>query len=392
MESIHLFNPENDLALANFASNYTPPASAVRMARELAVLPIWYAAGEHPLVIAEGEVDRDFVRKIKTVLPIKAGLISYGDLPSYSRHEIIPWGWNPSLVRKLKGHGVEVEQLIGDDALKTLREYSHRRHAVEMLQGLLRAEGSFIGGARYFERIDELLAYLSSFPGDKALKMPLSGSGRGLIWILGDITDKQTDWARRVIREQGGVVAEPMYTRVKDFAMEFFLDQGCARFTGYSLFQTASSGAYMGNELKSDQRILEELAPYTPITALQQLKEWHARDLASRFPLYRGYAGVDMMVCDTADGYRLHPCVEVNMRMNMGIASRLIHEQYVNENSEGEFSVRYFKKPEGAFSFHRTMLREHPLAVVNEKVASGYLPLTPVTAKTRYLAYAIIRA
>lgn len=43
---MYLFNPENDLALANFSANYMPPASAVRMARELTLLPIWYAGSE----------------------------------------------------------------------------------------------------------------------------------------------------------------------------------------------------------------------------------------------------------------------------------------------------------------------------------------------------------
>jgi len=89
--------------------------------------------------------------------------------------------------------------------------------------------------------------------------MPLSGSGKGLMWILGDMTDKQTDWCRRVIRQQGGVVAEPVLRKVLDFAMEFYLDGGACRFAGYSLFHAADSGAYGGNELLSDSRIEEKL-------------------------------------------------------------------------------------------------------------------------------------
>lgn len=40
---MYLFNPEHDLALANFSPNYTPPASAALMAAELALLPAWYS-------------------------------------------------------------------------------------------------------------------------------------------------------------------------------------------------------------------------------------------------------------------------------------------------------------------------------------------------------------
>jgi len=441
---LYLFNPENDLALANFTSNYTPPASAVRMARELAVLPIWFAAQDkepyvivkedtnekphvgdvsnadvkpivvaeaeanrEPMVIAEGSVNRDFLNRMKEVLPLQATLISYSDIASFPDRRIVPWGWNPSLARRLSDHGASKHQLPSTEALERLRGYSNRRHSVEMLKELRGHDAQFIGDARYFTGMEELSAYLNSFPGDKALKMPLSGSGKGLIWILDQITDKQADWARKVIREQGGIVAEPKYNRVKDFAMEFYLDTGAVRFTGYSLFRTAASGAYMGNELLNDQRIVEVLSCYTDSDSshrlsadssycpspdlLQQLKEWFVKELSNRFPHYKGYAGVDMMICDTGGGYKVHPCVEINTRMNMGVASRLFHERFVQPGREGRFMVDYIKKPEGALSFHHAMERDHPLEVKDKMVASGYLPLTPVTANTRYIAYAIVR-
>jgi len=116
---MYLFNPENDLALANFSLNYTPPASAIRMAEELAVLPIWYAgadaasAGKDGLVggmstaidtkavawdtvmaagsadtsessdtkvIAAGELNRSFLETVKKVLPVQASLVSFSDI------------------------------------------------------------------------------------------------------------------------------------------------------------------------------------------------------------------------------------------------------------------------------------------------------------------------
>ena len=178
--------------------------------------------------------------------------------------------------------------------------------------------------------------------------------------------------------------------RVKDFAMEFYLDHREIRFAGYSLFRTANSGAYMGNELLTDTRIEEILSRYASSELLRRLKNYLLEELSSRFPLYRGYAGVDMMVCNTAEGYKVHPCVEINARMNMGVASRVFHERFVRPGKEGMFSVDYYKKPGEALSFHREMERDHPLVVEHEKVSSGYLPMTPVTAETRYMAYATI--
>ena len=44
MLEVYLFNPDNDLALANGDENYTPPLSARKMADDLSLLPIWYTS------------------------------------------------------------------------------------------------------------------------------------------------------------------------------------------------------------------------------------------------------------------------------------------------------------------------------------------------------------
>ena len=40
---LYVFNPDTDMALANNEENYIAPASARRMAQDLAIIPIWYA-------------------------------------------------------------------------------------------------------------------------------------------------------------------------------------------------------------------------------------------------------------------------------------------------------------------------------------------------------------
>ncbi len=393
---IYLFNPENDLALANFSANYMPPVSAVRMAREMALLPIWYAGSEKSsneegiTVIADVEGNLTFLERMKELFDLKVSLVPMSSLASYPDAVIVPWGWNPSLVRELQLFGVSECCLPSIQELEQLRGYAHRKHAVETLVDLRSLDERFTGEPRYVTSVEELLTYLELVPGDKVLKMPLSGSGKGLIWILGGITDKQVDWCRRVIRGQGGVVVEPIWDRVRDFAMEFWLDNGTAKFAGYSLFRTAASGAYMGNELLTDARIEELLGSYLPISLFHQLRESLLQLLPNRFPRYRGYVGVDMMVCATSEEYKAHPCVEINMRMNMGVVSHTFYERYVQPDVEGMFTVDYFKRSGDALSFRREMEREHPLTVKDNKIASGYLPLTPVTEDTRYAAYVVI--
>ena len=385
---MHLFNPEHDLALANFSPNYTPPASASLMAAELALLPAWYSVGDS--VVAEEEQNRLHLEAVRQWLPVTSSLLSSTEISKYPNQPIIPWGWNPALRKRLISWGVQEDRLPTTDELLRLRECSDRRHAVGMLRELQEGEAAFCGESHHFTSLEELLRYLSSFPGDKLLKMPLSGSGKGLIRVLGRITDKQTDWCRRVIREQGGVVAEPVLNRVKDFAMEFYLKEGKARFAGFSLFRAAVSGAYLGNELLSDHCIKERLSAYIPGALLDHLRESLTVRLAARFPHYTGYAGVDMMICDTIEGYRIQPCVEINMRMNMGMVARIFHNQFMEEDGKGTFTVDYFKKAGSALLHHHQMQQERPLRVQQGIITSGYLSLTPITDVTRYAAYVIV--
>lgn len=385
---MYLFNPEHDLALANFSPNYTPPASATLMAAELALLPVWYSGGEP--VVAEGEQHLLHLEAVHQLLPVTSSLISISDISKYPNQPIIPWGWNPSLRKRLISCGIQEERLPSTDELLQLRNDSDRRHAVRMLRELQEEEPAFYGESHHFTSLDELLRYLSSFPGDKLLKMPLSGSGKGLVRVLGSITDKQTDWCRRVIREQGGVVAEPILNRVKDFAMEFYLEEGNVRFAGYSLFRAAVSGAYLGNELLSDARIAEMLSDFVPVSILKDLRTSLAVKLSAAFPHYTGYAGVDMMVCVTEAGYRIQPCVEINMRMNMGMVARNFHNQFMGEDGKGTFTVDYFKKAGSALLHHHQMQQERPLRVQQGIITSGYLSLTPITDVTRYAAYVIV--
>ncbi len=385
---MHLFNPWHDLALANFSVNYTPPASAMQMTEELALLPVWY--GEGDTVIADGKENRSFLNTLKEVLPVSAELIAFPEIPLHPHEKIIPWGWNPALCKKLQSLGAAEEQIPTMEELIRLREYANRQNAVQLLRELKAEEPGFCGESHYFTRVEELLDFLQSMPGDKVLKMPVSGSGKGLIWILGNITEKQTDWCRRVIREQGGVVAEPALRKVQDFAMEFYMVKGITRFAGYSLFRSSASGAYAGNDLLSDSRIEEKLSAYIPVALLHRLREALLEKLSACFPLYTGYAGVDMMICETDEGYRMQPCVEINLRMNMGMVARRIHDRFMGVDGQGKFTVDYFKKPEGALLFHQKMQRESPLTVENGKIVSGFLSLTPVTKTTRYIAYVVV--
>ena len=387
--SIYLFNPDNDHSLASFLSNYTPPKVAVRLASDLEMLPLWYAEA-NSLIIAEKEESCLYLDKMSRLFNITSKLIPLREVQNFPGHNISPWGWSPMLKSKLLRAGVREDMLPADKTIEQLRNYSNRQHAVKMLAELKQEREAFCGDSHYFTSIEELLIYLDSFLGNKVVKMPLSGSGRGVKWVIDKITDKQIDWCKRSIREQGGLVAEPYLDKVQDFAMEFSINQGIVSFEGYSLFDTASTGAYTGNLLMEDRSVEEQLSKYVSVELLHHLKKSLLRLLPIYFPGYNGYLGVDMMICREGDNYVVQPCVEINMRMNMGIVAHGFYQQYVKQGAKGVYKVEFFKKEGTALQTHQKMQHEFPLVIEDKRIASGYLALNPVTASTGYIAYAVI--
>jgi hypothetical protein len=386
---MYIFNPEHDLALGNFGVNYTPPESAVKLASDLALLPVWYAP-DGELIVAGGAANADYLRTLQSILPIRSEAIPFTEIPSFAPERIIPWGWNPLLRQQLIKAGVSRDLLPSMEELARLREYSGRQHAARLLRELLPQNDVFCGGALFFTRLYEVQEYLSSFSGDKVLKMPNSGSGKGLIWIKGEITDKQIDWCRRVIATQGGIVAEPVYDKQTDLAMEFSANHGKVTFECYSLFESASSGAYAGNRLLTDKQFENEVSKFIDVSVLYRLREQLTNRLAEYFPEYEGPMGVDMMICRTEEGFRLHPCVEINMRMNMGLVARRFFDRFVHPDSEGMYRIGYFKREGEASKICCEQKKAFPLEIDHGKISSGYLPLTPVNETTRYVAWSRI--
>ena len=94
------------------------------------------------------------------------------------------------------------------------------------------------------------------------------------------------------------------------------------------------------------------------------------------------------MICRTQNGgYAIHPCVEINLRMNMGVVARLIYDNYVCDGVQGRYVIEYYAKPGEAWHSHLALQEKHPLYLENGKVKSGYLSLTPVENNTSYQAY-----
>lgn len=386
--SLYLFNPEHDMALANFTPYYHPPREIVRMGEDLSYLSLWYAGSGGLAKVADNDVSVSFLSEC-----VSSGVSPYGAATtSWLGGSIFPWGWAPALVNKLTAEGVSADQCPDEMKLKRIRFLSGRQRCVEVLEQLNDVDG-ICGEAVECLSVSEVKDFLKK-TGECILKSPWSGSGRGLLRISpGSWNDNAEGWVARVIRTQGGIMGEPLYNKVCDFAMEFYADgKGYIAFVGYSLFETDAHGNYKLNLLLPDVEIERRLLKYVSYKTLRDVKERLSVVLRSLLKCdYVGYLGVDMMICYGTDEFLVHPCVEINLRMNMGVVSRLFFDRYVSETSCGQFIVEHYVSDGEALMRHRERIENCPLKVSDEgRIIHGYLSLIPVQRVTRYQAYVVI--
>ena len=387
--TLHLFNPDNDLALGNNNENYQSPASARQMANDLATLPAWWAGEKEAVLVPSiGEAQREEFESAGLLSGIE--WCSIRQVPEFGR--VQPWGWNLALRKQLHLWGVRDELLLSVEMILQIRILSSRLSAVRLLPRLLLSD-SFCGSSVYCATEQEVESALSACS-QTLLKAPYSSSGKGLRCGRGTYEPLLANWCRRILKGQGGIVVEPLYNKVMDFAMEFYAENGNVCFVGYSLFQTDSNGAYQGNMLATDDEIECILCEKIARDDLHKLKSVLMKLLSDWLHEtgYQGYLGVDMMICLFPDFpfYRIHPCVEINLRMNMGVVARLFHDRYVAEGAKGFFTVSYCRNSQALLNEHLRCQSEYPLYVSNGRIRSGYPSLVPVTPHTSYRAYVLI--
>ncbi len=290
--TLYIFNPENDMALADGHAGYTPPARIRQMRRELWWLPQWWAAEDD--IVWNGE-DRLQVPDDTTIRP---------------------WGWSAAICHQLRQAGVQESLLPSPRKLEKLRQLSHRQTAVALLQELreqLPLDGHLAGESVLCHTKEEVEDAVNSY-GEAMLKQPWSSSGRGL---------RKVSPADLLSGERGeSVVVERFLHKVCDFALEFWLDgRGGVEYRGLSLFYTNDKGAYLGNWVAPEGQKLQWLTQYVPPQYLVEIRRWWEERL--RHFDYEGPVGIDMMLAREG----ICPCIEVNWRWTMGLVSCLVAEQ-----------------------------------------------------------------
>lgn len=364
-----LFNPEHDYALADNQPQFVALRSAAQFAYDCAPFMRYLTEDEAVVLDSYRPFGKEFQK-------------NFAPLEGAERiTKVTPWGWDAAAVYQLRRIGIPDTLLPTDVQLSELRELAHRRTAIAAMEFLHDKHPHPEGlpmPPLFLTELQQVEDFVKRTP-DVIFKSPYSGNGRGHLYAHGTTNPTLLRQCGGVLKRQGGLIAERMYTVVQDFAMEFECRNGEVFFRGYSLFKTEHYG-YGGNLLMPDSAILQALSLYVNIEELAVVQSLVSDFLRQEVaPHYKGNAGVDMFVYQEDGVYKLHPFVEVNLRKTMGLAAHDIYARYCHPEARGTFRIvrGEVETCDGASLQKGMQLRDGLWW-------RGTMALTPVTAATRY--------
>ncbi|MDD7318263.1 MAG: hypothetical protein SOZ80_03000 [Prevotella sp.] len=318
---LHIFNPEHDIALACNRNRFTPPHAAQELRMNLGwIAALWAADGDAVLV-------DDVAFAVKAAARFRGSkadvcFVSDTDIQGVKFDSVKPWGWDNAITTRLADIDVCSADMPSDNVLEHIRLLSSRIQTQRALRVLREGIEPFTCGeafsAKNTEQVDKWLAEKDRI----VLKAPWSSSGRGVRYVMRQATPSVSGFMKNVIYEQGSIMVEPYYNKVKDFGMEFeAMPDGSVKYRGLSLFMTRN-GAYTGNILACEEDKTAMLSRYIPTEFLLDVQSRVCHYFENLFKNnYCGPFGVDMMVVASegnGGGFLLHPCVEINLRRTMG--------------------------------------------------------------------------
>ncbi len=340
MPHIYLFNPENDLALAHGKSNYTAPPNALALHYAGEALPFWFANSNDAIIAPN--INERWLEDIKSKTNIQASI--FNPHLHINGYKAQPWGWSLDSLRQLSNAGVNDSALISTSKIENIRQLSHRRTTILISSRLNELLPFKIPPLPHEAKmVDDVIAFANKHNGCY-IKSPWSSSGRGVVNASQLSGNELRRRSEGIIKRQGSIMCEAPLNKLTDFAMLFHSNGNVVKQIGYSLFYTGSGTAYSGNITTSDTLIEKHLSTMISIEQLHSIS--HALEtiltdiIASE---YSGYFGVDMLVYRENNENKIAPCIELNLRMTMGVVAWHLYQKHVDLNSEAILRVEYGK-------------------------------------------------
>lgn len=398
---VWFFNPTCEYAVANGTTSWQPNRLLQKMEVDLGTLPLFFAK-PHDIVLVRKLPAEKFLQKLKMQGISLPRFVLLEDALKYKLNgeklnRLMPWGWSPvahKLLEPLKNscsipfqHSPVFKWQPGTRDLyskkfsrKILTDVLPQLPTKTVLQPSMLPE---VASTQH-----EMETLIDRW-GKLMVKAPWSSSGRGLQPITkSPVVPKVWEKLMGIVNDQGYAIAEPLLDKVMDMSIQFELKQGKVAFLGKSIFLTDKKGQFQGNFLKGMPADVsaEELQFARELPHLLKeplVKTIEASVLAKN---YEGFFGVDTLLFrDISGQLRVNPCLEINVRQNMGLLSLQL-EQLLAPRSSGIFKT-FYQKGKPFATFAREMQVSHPIKLNEGKTESGFFALTETNDDSLFGAY-----
>jgi hypothetical protein len=397
-QKLFYYNPTCEIAISNGNVSYMPNKTLAKFEKELTTFPLFFSKSNDYLLVKELP-DQKFLNLLKdkgVQIPHFIILSTALENNKLENIELHPWGWSPQthhifkpLKEKCSSNFLDQPNAFWKKEHKDL--YS-RKMALHILQSFLKKNVvKYISTDKIAQictsinEIEELILKWRQI----VIKAPWSSSGRGLqVLRQSQLNDSIVQWINGTLKEQGYVMVEALLNKKYDFALQYYCNgKGKLEFLGPSFFETNSNGQYVGNCIG---KIPTEIEAVLNNKLLLEISSGIQNEIenSSIGTNYCGYLGVDCMLFQEENQLQIQPCVEINLRYNMGTLAIFL-QKHLHENAKGSFKIHFH--PKSFFDdFHLEMEKKHPFVMENGKWKKGYLPLVSPFQKKNFGAYLLL--
>lgn len=403
---IYIFNPTCELAIANGTFSYMPPRLLQRFEADLEVIPAYFGRSNDYVIVKE-DIDKDwqdFMKDLGFNLPkfiLKEELnlpLRFNECIGFLR----PWGWSPvthNFFKEIKSYCSDAfkntPNYNWDSAQKEL--YS-RKTSLNIYKDIISSNKlDYFSGINdtpsICNNLEEVQDNLDKY-GKIIVKAPWSSSGRGILIIRGkELSTPESQWISGILKNQKYIMVEELRDKLFDISFHYYIDQCTGvNYIGNASFSTDNKGAYVGNNLQAIPDNLDsEIKQFLTKDKIETIADLLKKGL-EKSPLekkYCGYLGVDAYVYRTEKGLKIFPCVEINLRYNMGTLNLRIRD-FVHPKSEG-LIITDRVMDESVSDFISRMKKEYPVLHKDGKLFKGFVPLTPAGKYSVFVNYLLMK-
>ncbi len=394
LRKIFHFNPTCELAIANGSPYYQAPAILREFEEELApILLVFASSSDH--VLKEKALPNQFMERLGELGLSSGSCLSKAQSLEALKNEPVllqPWGWSPAELNYLSDYRQPSDiqtrsiQLANSDLFQ-------RKHAVQFVNDFLDENPQPFFPEKeqrpqILDSIEAIESYLLQHP-QMVLKSPLSSSGRGLQVIRKNkLNDSNKRWIKTILAQQNYLVAEPLFNKKTDLSFQFELKpSGEILFRGISFFQTNNNGQYLGHHINPETDLAYHHFHKNELTTIADHLSRQVRKSCFH-RLYHGFLGIDALIYEEDQHFKIQPCLEINPRLNMGILSQAI-EQKIHPESSGQF-LTYYHPGKNYHAFAEEQARKNPPIVTDQRLRKGFLSLTAPKSDSLFGAYLLL--